>query len=116
MEKRLVELIKHCTSCEECRDEDIAAHLIANGVFVPLCKIGDPIYMLIYDKCECPGERWYVSEPNTVTNVSATGFYTDAGFTDHEPWYLIGDEWFLSEEEAQKLANERNALDRIKKE
>ena len=34
VKKKLVELIRHCTSCEECRDEDIADHLIANGVTV----------------------------------------------------------------------------------
>ena len=32
MRKKLIALIHHCTSCEECRDEDIADHLIANGV------------------------------------------------------------------------------------
>lgn len=34
VKKKLVELIRHCTSCEECYDEDIADHLIANGVTV----------------------------------------------------------------------------------
>ena len=32
--RKLIALIHHCTSCEECRDEDIADHLIANGVTV----------------------------------------------------------------------------------
>ena len=32
--KKMIKLIHHCTSCEECRDEDIADHLIANGVMV----------------------------------------------------------------------------------
>lgn len=32
--KQLIDLIHHCTSCEECWDEDIADHLIANGVTV----------------------------------------------------------------------------------
>ena len=31
---KLIELIHYCTSCEECRDADIADHLIANGVVV----------------------------------------------------------------------------------
>ena len=34
VKKKLVELIRHCTSCEECHDEDIADHLIANGVTI----------------------------------------------------------------------------------
>ena len=32
LKEKLVKLIHHCTSCEECRDEDIADRLIANGV------------------------------------------------------------------------------------
>ena len=32
--RKLIELIHYCTSCEECRDADIADHLIANGVVV----------------------------------------------------------------------------------
>lgn len=32
--EKLIELIHHCTSCEECHDSDIADHLIANGVTV----------------------------------------------------------------------------------
>ena len=32
LKEKLVKLIHYCTSCEECRDEDIADHLIANGV------------------------------------------------------------------------------------
>ena len=32
--EKLVKLIHHCTTCEECHDEDIADHLIANGVTV----------------------------------------------------------------------------------
>jgi hypothetical protein len=39
--KRLIELIRHCTICEECHDEDIADHLLANGVIVPPVKL-DP--------------------------------------------------------------------------
>lgn len=42
--KALIKLIKHCTSCEECRDEDIADHLLSNGVIVPPVKVGDTVY------------------------------------------------------------------------
>jgi len=34
IKEKLVELIHHCTSCEECFDTDIADHLIANGVTI----------------------------------------------------------------------------------
>ena len=35
LKEKLVKLIHYCTSCEECRDEDIADHLIANGATIP---------------------------------------------------------------------------------
>lgn len=44
---RLTKLIRHCTSCEECRDEDISAHLLENGVIVPPCRIGEKIFILV---------------------------------------------------------------------
>ena len=34
IKEKLVELIRHCTSCEECHDADIADHLIANGATI----------------------------------------------------------------------------------
>ena len=34
MREKLIELIRHYTSCEECLDADIADHLLANGVTV----------------------------------------------------------------------------------
>ena len=34
IKEKLVELIHHCTSCEECFDTDIADHLIANGATI----------------------------------------------------------------------------------
>ena len=52
MRDRLIKLIKYCTSCEECREEDIADHLLANGVIVPPCKVDDTIYRLIAEDCE----------------------------------------------------------------
>ena len=36
LKEKMVKLIHHCTSCEECRDEDIADHLIANGATIPV--------------------------------------------------------------------------------
>lgn len=115
MEKRLVELIKHCTSCEECRDEDIAAHLIANGVFVPLCKPGDVLYYVFYDKNEEDGCKWIVGDGLVVTDVSLIGWYTSE-FIEPDPWSRIGKDVFLKKEKAEKLANALNELDLIEKE
>ena len=69
--KRLIELIRYCTSCEECRDEDIADHLLANGVKV-------------------------IDKANTPALVKK-GFYHD----DSVGWYLAlqqrwcEEDWFL---------------------
>lgn len=34
--EKLIKLIHYCTSCEECRDEDVADHLIAAGAVIPV--------------------------------------------------------------------------------
>ena len=52
--ERLIKLIKHCTSCEECRDEDIADYLIANGVVVcdtdVVCQKNRPLISQCFGK------------------------------------------------------------------
>jgi hypothetical protein len=39
--------------CEGCKNEQLADYLIANGVTLPACKVGDKVYAL-YD---CSGSR-----------------------------------------------------------
>ena len=56
MRDKLIKLIKYCTSCEECRDEDIADHLLANGVIVPPCKVGDTVWLL-QKRCKYAGDE-----------------------------------------------------------
>ena len=62
MRDRLIELIqqadamcgsrKQCEGCvgfgkgEDCCDYNIADHLLANGVIVPPCKVGDTVYRI----------------------------------------------------------------------
>lgn len=69
MRDRLVELIKQankkCASTDKCEDcsacdtgdepddclkYNIADHLLANGVIVPQCKVGDIIYLITYNR------------------------------------------------------------------
>lgn len=64
MRNRLVELvcgaiqtdgcIAHCNYAPCIRCEIIADHLIANGVIVPPCKVGDMIYKIQYCRCGNP--------------------------------------------------------------
>lgn len=59
MRDRLVKVIMNCetyrqpctnckkdVSCSRCTSEYLADHLIANGVIVPPCKVGDIVYYL----------------------------------------------------------------------
>ena len=65
MRDRLIELIKHdncispatCSSkckyvdLDDCHSERLADHLLANGVIVPPCKVGDVVYVI--EPCAC---------------------------------------------------------------
>lgn len=51
MKKQMVKLIKHGTSCEECKDEDIAEHLTANGAVIPVRCRDCVRYQKISDAC-----------------------------------------------------------------
>ena len=64
--KKLIELIKpymsglacgdesgacELTNCRDCRARNCANDLLANGVIVPPCKVGDKVYS--FDECSC---------------------------------------------------------------
>lgn len=66
--KRLIELIRYCTSCEECRDEDIADHLLANGVTV---QDGKPLEAFLHpiDAYKGLKEKYLVFKADTRKKV-----------------------------------------------
>ena len=115
--ERLIKLIKHCTSCEECRDEDIADYLLANGVIVPPVKVGDTVYhfsedfgtVLPYfvdnlsigfmDKTR----NYWVYEANCHSNETDE-LLDEIDFSLDE----IGESVFLTEDEAEKALAERS--------
>ena len=41
-------------SCTECENRSIADYLLANGVIVPPCKVGDMVYQIKYCSCGRP--------------------------------------------------------------
>ena len=56
------------TNCRDCKARQLADHLLSNGVIVPLCKVGDKVYVLddfIWasdcGECEHFEEGWYDS-------------------------------------------------------
>ncbi len=89
--KALIKLIKHCTSCEECRDEDIADYLLANGVTFPPCKVGDTVY-------QTDGVRIY---PSTIQKV-----IYDTGVIAFDET-AIGKSIFRTEKEAMRNQNNK---------
>lgn len=83
-------------------EEYLADHLLANGVIVPPCKVGDTVYQT--DSC-----RVYQSEIDYIeVHGFVTIFYADGVAFDER---AIGDSIFLSREEAEKALAERRATD-----
>ena len=134
MRERLIELLKQkacpyvvCDrECGECRNvemyedniENIADHLLANGVIVPPCKIGDEVFfVLIYE--DDPMEEWCV-ENETVTEVGESGIWSSGSippkddFSLHREWEELGSNWFLTLEEAEKELERRKIAKREK--
>ena len=66
--KRLIELIRYCTSCEKCRDEDIADHLLSNGVKV---QDGKPLEAFLHpiDAYKGLKEKYLVFKADTRKKV-----------------------------------------------
>lgn len=88
MRDRLVELIKQankkCGSTEKCEDcsacdtgdepddclkYNIADHLLANGVIVPPCTVGDTVYMIL------PGGKIHEKKVFAVTTTAGLSSY-----------------------------------------
>lgn len=76
-----------------------ADHLLANGVIVPPCKVGDTVY-------QTDGARIYES---CITHIEiysfVTVFYTDGVAFDET---AIGNSIYLTKEEAEKELAERS--------
>ena len=52
------------TSCRDCKARRLADHLLANGVIVPPCKVGDWVYVVSQGQGNCM--RWSVYEGKVV--------------------------------------------------
>ena len=109
--ERLIELlIKAHVTFGTCK---IADDLLANGVFVPPCKVGDRVWEL----CRCDdgmyrifpmtvtkispygSVRWIKDKEPTVWNIYATSDYTYM----YKDFYDFGKTVFLTIEEAEKM-------------
>lgn len=128
MRDRLIELLDHYLYSEQ-----IADHLIANGVILPPCKVGDLVYILS-EKCKFSGDKndpWN-SCNQYWTNVYRNGMWGCAGKDDkgnkiycekkEMVWYIkglryslllyndnyvLGENLFLTKEDAEKALKEK---------
>lgn len=101
MRDRLVELIQNSINgCAKHWAEVIADYLLANGVIVPPCKVGDKVYRTFGNYC---GEKIFegVVAQISIVNNREIRFWVyghPLGFACHD----IGKTVFLTREEAEK--------------
>ena len=108
--ERLVELIQASVNgCARNWAETIADYLLANGIIVPTCKVGDVVYKVWYGKCHqgesfpdswnCSGctDKCDIKKEITKFIVPSLSFIVEnfmSGYTN--------DVYFLTEEEAEQ--------------
>jgi len=89
--------------------ENIADKLIANGVTLPPCKIGDKIYDVMGE----PGEKIDIVS-YTVSEVGLNGVFVMGGFKNRKPhrqYFPFADEgvwWYLRLEDAEAERKRRD--------
>lgn len=115
--ERLIELLKHnnCSSpmlcdpnckyaeLQRCYEERTADYLLANGVNVLPCKVGDMVYWI---DSECISEGFIITIQMTEDEVSYTAlayYGEEIEFDDFE----IDKTVFLTKEEAEKALEEK---------
>ena len=117
--ERLIELLKYqnCPSpmlcdknckyahLESCYEERTADHLLANGVIVPECKVGDEIFFIHHINDVIPD--FITSDTVTKVGVTTKGILSEVGvdFTS------FGKTVFLTREEAEASLAERSEND-----
>jgi hypothetical protein len=123
MRDRLIELVKpfvsgsaceqesgvcEFTDCRTCNAQVLADHLLANGVIVPPCKVGDTVYILVGE----PSRTIKEFRVRTIVfgrTHDSIGFANKSLFTIWDKrWYdFFGKIIFTTKEEAEKALAER---------
>lgn len=92
--------------CEGCKNEQLADYLLANGVIVPPCKVGDVMYSLYRGAihrtivfsvvAETKNDNWiYIVEGEIFNGISIFRKF------------IVGKTVFLTKEEAEQALKER---------
>lgn len=117
--ERLIELIQNAVGgCAKHWAEIIADHLLANGVIVPPCKVGDTVYVVDGTTDDVVIGVITHFEYNIFTTprewITVRGTYPLFGELDFKDRIdlLIGKTVFLTKEEAEKALKERGQNDR----
>lgn len=113
MRDKLVELIESVRYWGADTSEEIADHLLAEGVIVPPCKAGQTVYKVVSDKrVKRPYEYkviglWY-SAAERYNDVHLA-MYIDGVFASSiiVPFDEFGKTVFLTREQAEKALSER---------
>ena len=111
MEDRLIELIQNAVGgCARNWAEVIAKHLLANGVIVPPCNVGDKVYKITRNKVkECEVVFIGISADEKCSYFNFVENYADGTFMKSYSMVfdVIGKTIFLTREEAKRALKER---------
>ena len=131
MKDRLIKLLKqseekcnktkHCDKeCSgygkgmDCTNYNTADYLLANGVIVPPCKIGDTVYKVVNDKrvkhpYECKVVGFWYSADETCNDIHLVRYVNDVFDSSFSiPFTDFDKTVFLSREDAEKALAERD--------
>ncbi len=98
--ERLIKLIQNCVdSCPRNCAEKIADFLLANGVILPPCNVGDTIYFDTFKRGEEIGIQ---SHKVASINVTVETERTFGSIGAEIPDWAFGKTVFLTHEEAEK--------------
>ena len=109
--ERLIKLLDERIAIQECSlspdkpltTDSLADYLLAHGVIVPPCKVGDTVWLL-----KNPIERWKVECVEKILNDVRIGIkFAPRGSTVYVRARYIGDLLFLTREEAEAALEER---------
>ena len=125
MRDRLIELIEphmsglacefesgscELTNCRSCNARALADHLLANGVILPPCKVGDVVYKISRNQVKaCEVVFIGISKDENCSYFNFAENYADGTFYKSYSMGFgeIGKTVFLTREEAEKALREK---------